>query len=449
MAADGLSIGSAIVQSTRYRSWGLRPATSEQAHVLRSPTVPQDLVRAGSVLAFGNGRSYGDTCLNQGGTLLDTRALDRILSFDRKTGLIEVEGGVTLARIIAAAVPRGWFLPVTPGTRFVTVGGAIANDVHGKNHHRRGTFGTHVVSFELVRSSGERLICTPAENGYLYRATIGGLGLTGLVTRATVQLIPVASGLIDQEIVRFGRLEDFPALAEESDARFEYAVAWIDQLATGPNLGRGLLIRGNHAPGDGGRRFALSRQRLAVPVTPPLSVIGPATLTAFNALYWRQVKPGATGRTIRLEPFFYPLDAIGGWNRLYGPRGLLQHQSVVPLDSGIRIVRDLIEESQRAGAASFLTVLKRFGVSRSPGLLSFPRPGLTLTLDYAHRGPPTLALLDRLDRIVVEAGGAINPSKDARMSPNTFEASFPNWREAVAAHDPAFSSLFWRRVTGG
>ena len=437
----------------RYRSWGRYPATVERGTELDGPALPSNVLGVAAVLPFGNGRSYGDSCLNPGGTLLDTRRLNRILSLDTKTGRLEAEAGCTLADIIAHAVPTGWFVPVTPGTRFVTLGGAIANDVHGKNHHVRGTFGCHVIGFELVRSSGERLRCNRNENVYLYRATIGGLGLTGLVTRATIQLIPVKGSMIDQEIIRFGRLDEYEALNAESDARFEYSVAWIDQMATGANLGRGLFIRGNHSDEPDRRPFRLGGPKLSVPITPPVSVIARPTLAAFNALYWRQVKPGLTKKRVRLEPFFYPLDAIRGWNRLYGPRGLLQHQSVVPMDAGgnggMAVIRRLIEESQKAGAGSFLTVLKSFGPAQSPALMSFPRKGLTLTLDYANGGAHVLRLMDRLDTIVVEAGGAINPSKDARMSPATFDASFPTWRDAVAAHDPAFSSAFWRRVTAG
>lgn len=432
----------------RYRSWGRFPSTRERGVELERDALPAPQDPAEVMLPFGNGRSYGDSCLNTGGILLDTRRLCRILSVDRATGLLEAEPGVTLGEAIAHAMPLGWFVPVTPGTRFATLGGALANDVHGKNHHVRGTFGRHVASFELLRSDGSRLHCSPVENRALYSATIGGLGLTGLVTRLRLQLMPVAGPLIDQEIVRFDSLDEYTALASESDRSHEYSVAWIDQLSGGRALGRGLFIRGNHAVNGDKRPFTLAGQRLVVPATPPVSLIARPTLKAFNALYWRQVGKGTTRRRVRLEPFFYPLDAIGGWNRLYGPRGLVQHQSVVPRDGGIEVVGELIRESQRAGIGSFLTVLKSFGDLPSPGLLSFPRPGLTLTLDYANSGERLLGLLDRLDAIVIAAGGAINPSKDARMSPDTFRASFPRWGELEAARDPAFSSSFWRRVTG-
>ena len=428
-----------------YQSWGRYPAEPQRA--VRPARA--ELKGAGhNVLPFGNGLSYGDSCLNGTGSLLDTARLDRIVSFDAATGRLRAEAGVTLARILAHAMPQGWFLPVTPGTKHVTLGGAIANDVHGKNHHRRGTFGRHVVSLDLVRSTGERLTCTPADNAPLFAATIGGLGLTGLIAEAEISLIPITSGLIDQETIRFGRLAEFLALAEHSDRGFEYSVAWIDQLARGPDLGRGLFIRGNHASAGSLTPPPMS-PRLTVPFAPPVSMISRPTLSAFNALYWRQQKMGLKASRVGTDPFFYPLDKIGAWNRLYGPRGLLQHQCALPMSAGLDAVAEMLRASQQAGEASFLTVLKVFGDVPSPGLMSFPRPGLTLTLDYANSGASTLKLLDRLDEIVLSAGGAINPYKDARMSPRAFEASFPRWRELEAHRDPAFSSTFWRRVTRG
>lgn len=429
----------------RYQSWGRYP--SEPQRAVR-PACAELAGTGRSILAFGNGLSYGDSCLNGAGTLLDTGSLDRILSFDAATGRLRAEAGVTLARILEHAMPQGWFLPVTPGTKHVTLGGAIANDVHGKNHHRRGTFGRHVLAFDLVRSTGERMSCSPSADTSLFSATIGGLGLTGLIAEAEIALSPIKSGLIDQETIRFGRLSEFLELAAESDRGFEYSVAWIDQLARGADLGRGLFIRGNHAS-EGPLAPPPLTPRLTVPFAPPVSVINRPTLTAFNALYWRQQRMGLKATRVPVDPFFYPLDKIGAWNRLYGPRGLLQHQCALPMSAGLDAVAEMLRESQRAGEASFLTVLKVFGDMPSPGLLSFPRPGLTLTLDYANSGASTLRLLERLDEIVIAAGGAINPYKDARMSPRAFAASFPRWRELEAHRDPAFCSTFWRRVTRG
>jgi FAD/FMN-containing dehydrogenase len=431
---------------TDYTSWGRLPGAPHTARGLVSRTAALPLGAGDRALPFGNGRSYGDSC-HSDGVLLDTRGLNAVIAFDAATGVLRCEPGLLLSELFRVIIPAGWFVPVTPGTQFVTIGGAIANDVHGKNHHAKGTFGRHVRSFELLRSDGSRRICSPTENADLFGATIGGLGLTGLMTWAEIQLIPIKSSLIDQEILPFGRLDEFLDLARQSDAGFDYSVAWIDSLAAKKNLGRGLFIRGNHANEPGPLVAGPGKARLGVPLTPPLPLINRLTLTGFNALYWRQTMGRPKRARIPYTPFFYPLDAISGWNKLYGPKGLMQHQSVVPMTDGIAVVRELIERTQRARIGSFLTVLKVFGDVPSPGLLSFPQPGLTLTLDFPNAGPAVLRLLDDLDATTVAAGGRVNPYKDARMSPATFAASFPNHQALTPFIDPAFSSRFWTRVT--
>ncbi len=432
---------------TRYQSWGRYPRSAQTARIIASGAESLGQRLGERILPFGNGRSYGDSCLTSG-TLIDTANLNRIVAFDQVTGVVRCEAGVMLCDLIARVMPHGWFVPVTPGTQFVTIGGAIANDVHGKNHHVRGTFGTHVTAFELLRSDGSRRVCRPNENDALYRATIGGLGLTGLITWVELQLIPVNSKGIDQTITPFTNLSGFVELARASDTTHEYSVAWIDSLANGADLGRGLFIKGNHASKAGSLEASPPRVKLRIPFASPVSLIGRTTLKAFNALYRNQTLGRERSGAVNYQPFFYPLDRIGGWNRLYGPSGLLQHQSVVPLDGGIEVVADLLARSQRSGLASFLTVLKVFGAKPSPGLMSYPRPGLTLTLDFANSGDKLFQLLDDLDRVVVAAGGRINPYKDARMSPATFAASFPQASELKAHIDPAFQSDFWTRVTG-
>jgi FAD/FMN-containing dehydrogenase len=398
---------------------------------------------AGGLLGYGNGRSYGDSCLNQVGAVADMRGASRILHFDPAAGIVEAEAGVLLGDIIALGAPYGYFPPVVPGTQWVTLGGAIANDVHGKNHHRRGTFGAHVEAIELLRSDGQAYDCSADRHGALFRATIGGMGLTGLILKASIRLMPVASLDIEQKVRPFGEVAAFFDMAEQADADNEYAVAWIDQLASGRHAGRGLLLTGNHAQ-DGARGYDAAPGRLSVPLQPPFSVLNRPFLKAFNAAYrWKTAR--AAGR-VGARGFFFPLDGVGDWNRLYGPRGLHQHQSVVPEDAAREAVPALLAAARKAGQGSFLTVLKRFGGQQSPGLLSFPRPGYTLTLDFPDRGTATRALLGELDRITVAAGGAVNPYKDARMSADTFEASFPNWRALEAARDPAFMSDFWRRT---
>lgn len=402
-------------------------------------------MRRRSFLAYGNGRSYGDSCQAQSGTIVDMRGMNRILSFDPETGVMEAEAGVLLSDIVALAAPHGFFPSVVPGTQFVTLGGAVANDIHGKNHHRRGTFGRHVESFRLLRSDGHVHLCSAAANPRLFAATIGGMGLTGLILSAVIRLMRVPSLDVTEKVTRFRGLAEYFDLADAADAANEYAVAWVDQLASGSRAGRGLLMTGNHAP-HGARAARPPEARLSIPFRSPVNLLNRVFLSVFNAAYhWK--KGRATGlRQSPYEGFFFPLDGLGNWNRLYGPRGLFQHQSVIPLETARDAVPAMLAATRKARQGSFLTVLKRFGDLRSPALVSFARPGYTLTLDFPNHGEPTLALLALLDGIAVEAGGAVNPYKDARMGTATFAASFPNWRELEAMRDPAFLSAFWART---
>ncbi len=430
-----------------FRSWGglvardvevVAPAVwSEAPQAHRTPA-----------LAYGNGRSYGDSCLNDGGTLIEARRLDRIIAFDDETGLITCEAGVLLDSLLKRVVPHGWFPPVTPGTAFVTVAGALANDVHGKNHHRAGTFGRHVRSFELVRSDGSRWRCSADENGALFAATIGGFGLTGLITQVTLQLMPVPSAEMQQEAIHFDGLDRFFEIAAQSDGTHDYTVAWIDSLGSGRSFGRGVFFRANHAPHSPEEPKQTARM-LPFPLKPPFPLINRLSLRVFNTAYRLAQPRTPEARRIPYRPFFYPLDRIGDWNRAYGPRGLRQFQCAVPMAHAREAVETMLKRTLAAGEASFLTVLKVFGDVPSPGTMSFPIAGATLTLDFPHCGERTLRLLDELDGIALAAGGRVNPYKDARMSAATFEASFPHWREFARHVDPGFSSGFWRRVTAG
>lgn len=430
----------------RPRSWGGLVACDSR--LVR----PRDWISARGagteppVLPYGNGRSYGDSCLNDGGALLMARQLDQVLAFDRESGLVTCEAGLLLDDLLKLVVPSGWFPPVTPGTAFVTIGGALANDVHGKNHHAAGTFGRHVRAFELVRSDGRARICAPDLNADLYAATIGGFGLTGLITQVTLQLMPIASSQMSQETIRFGTLDRFFEIAAQSDATHDYTVAWIDSLASGPSFGRGVFFRANHAPAGTRERLPRRARGLSLPFQPPVSLINRLTLTAFNALYRAAQPRDAAPRSVPYRPFFYPLDKVRHWNRAYGPKGLRQFQCAVPMANARDSVEAMLRLAERSGEASFLTVLKLFGDKLSPGMMSFPMPGATLTLDFPNRGDRTERLLSELDRMAVDAGGRVNPYKDARMSPETFAASFPHWRDFAAHIDPAFSSNFWRRV---
>lgn len=402
----------------------------------------------GAVLAYGNGRSYGDVALNPGGRLIDCRGLDRFIAFDHATGVVSCEAGVRLADILAALCrpdPDGsaWFLPVSPGTRFVTVGGAIANDVHGKNHHRAGCFGSHVLGFELARSDGSVVTCSPAVRPELFAATIGGLGLTGVILNARLQLRRVAGSAVEAEDIRVGSLGDFFALAADSDEQWEYTAGWIDCLASGTALGRGIFSRARHLAGVGAPPPD-AESGLAIPFAPPLN---PLTLRAFNAAYYHRL--GRSGRrrwTGSYEPVLYPLDRIGGWNRLYGPRGFFQFQCVVPGALAHDAVAALLQRVSASRQGSLLAVLKTFGDRPSPGMLSFPMPGATLALDFPDRGLATRQLLAALEDIVVAADGRLYPAKDAVMSCATFRRGYPRLGEFLAHADPAMSSGFTRRV---
>ena len=432
----------------RYQSWGHYPKTHQQVCKLshRDSSLIQTKL---PLLPYGNGRSYGDSCLNDGGVLLDVRSLDRFIAFDPARGTVRCEAGVLLAELLELIVPRGWFLPVTPGTRFVTVGGAIANDVHGKNHHYTGTFGRHLRCFELVRSDGTRRLCSPEENSELFAATIGGLGLTGLIVWAEIALRPIANPFVIMETIRFANLDGFFELSAESDQDYEYTVAWIDCLATGRRVGRGLFMRGNHAPALCSRSASTStsNRALTIPFAPPFSLINGLSLQVFNALYYHRQFRTHSRNVVRYEPFFYPLDGILEWNRMYGPRGFLQYQCVVPWSESRDAIREILERIADAKTGSFLSVLKVFGHCTSPGMLSFPRHGTTLALDFPNRGERTFTLLDRLDEVVASAGGAIYPAKDARMKGEMFRLAFPRWKAFSGYIDSAFSSSFWRRVT--
>ncbi|MBZ9708516.1 FAD-binding oxidoreductase [Mesorhizobium sp. ESP7-2] len=403
--------------------------------------------RQASLLAYGNGRSYGDSCQNQAGTVIDMRPLNRIRGFNAESGLLEADAGVLLADVIAHAAPHGFFPAVVPGTQFVTLGGAIANDVHGKNHHRRGTFGCHVESFTLLRSDGRSYCCSATDNPRLFWATMGGMGLTGLILSASIRLMRVPSLDIMEKTTRFRDLGEYFDFAEAADQANEYAVAWIDQLAGGRSSGRGLLFTGNHAE-HGSHAAARASGKFSVPFQPPFNVLGRPFLTAFNAAYrWKKGR-AAVPRQVEYQGFFFPLDGVRDWNRIYGPKGLFQHQSVVPEEAARTIVPALLAAARQAGQGSFLTVLKRFGAVSSPALLSFPRPGYTLTLDFPNKGAATLALLGELDRMTIAAGGAVNPYKDARMGAATFAASFADWPRLEELRDPAFMSDFWARTAG-
>jgi FAD/FMN-containing dehydrogenase len=397
------------------------------------------------MLPVGLGRSYGDVCLLNGGTLLNARGLARLLSFNAETGLLRCEAGVSLAEVLDFAVPRGWFLPVTPGTKYVTIGGAIANDIHGKNHHVAGTFGRHVPRFELVRSDGSRMECSAAENPDWYRATIGGLGLTGLITWADFQLRPIVSRKIDYTGIKFNGIDEFLSITRDH-GKVEYTVAWIDCVSEGRNFARGIFMQGEHSQVPD--KLSLSGEpRISVPLNLPAALLNRLTVSAFNTVYYHKQLGRQKTALMDYEPFFYPLDSVLHWNRIYGREGLLQFQCVLPESDGTRGITEILHSITASGLASFLAVIKVFGDLPSPGLLSFPRPGITLALDFPVRREVSFALLDRLADITLEHGGCIYPAKDARMTPRQYQTFYPQWRQFAGFIDPAFNSAFWQRVT--
>jgi len=394
------------------------------------------------MVARGLGRSYGDAAQNAGGVVVDATWLDAVHRVDLDHGLITVGAGISLETLMERFVPLGWFVPVTPGTRQVTVGGAIAADIHGKNHHRDGAFCSHVTRMTLVTPTGT-VELTPDSDPDLFWATAGGMGLTGVVTDATLQMIPVESSYLLVDTERAEDLDDVMDKMLTGDAGYRYSVAWIDCQSRGRRLGRSVLTRGDHArlddlPArlrshpDRARAF-VPRTRVRVPLTPPSGLLNPLTVGAFNEFWFRKAPRHQLGKPHHMTGFFHPLDGVGSWNRLYGSRGFLQYQFVVADEQG-ETVRRVIERLTELRLASFLAVLKRFGPG-DPGPLSFPMPGWTLALDLpvGHEGLDRL--LDDLDAEVAGAGGRVYLAKDSRVSPATLRAMYPRLPEWQAVRD--------------
>jgi len=379
--------------------------------------------------------------------LLETTGLNRFIAFDQKAGILRCEAGVSLDDILKLIVPKGWFLPTTPGTKFITVGGAIANDIHGKNHHVAGTFGCHVKAFELLRSDGSRLKCTSRTNTDLFKATIGGLGLTGLITWAEFRLKKINNAWIEMESIKFEGIEEFLELSNESDSDWEYTVSWIDCVAQGSSMGRGIFMRGNHSPASILSRKVHGDPKLTTPFNCPNIMLNSFSIKAFNTVYYGKQRNKCSRSRVHYDPFFYPLDAVNDWNRIYGNRGFFQYQFVIPFNNGQETMEEILRRITASKQGSFLAVIKTFGEKKSPGMLSFPRPGITLALDFPNRGESTLNLFTELDGIVDAAGGLLYPAKDARMSAEFFQKGYPQWEDFSSFVDPKFSSSFWRRVT--
>lgn len=393
------------------------------------------------VLPHGKGRSYGDVCLIKDGVSIDATGLDKLISFDVESGVLSCESGCTIGQLLEIIVPQGWFVPVSPGTKHVSVGGAVANDVHGKNHHCSGTFGRHVLGMEIWRSDNG--VCAVTPDDLLFRATVGGLGLTGLILTVTFQCIPIESASIEKQSIQLRSLEEFFEVSDESDRDYSYTVAWIDCLAPPHALGRGQFYRGNHA--RDGKLSYKGKKRFAIPCELPVSAINKASIWSFNSLYRSRQRTRIQESIVDFDSFFYPLDRVENWNRLYGKSGLFQFQCVTPIGAE-GALKKLLKTVSDSGMGSPLVVLKTFGSIESPGMLSFPMRGYTLCIDFPNRGARVLKLLKALEDITMESGGRIYPAKDAVMSSRAFHQGFPRFGEFAEFIDPAFSSSFLRRV---
>lgn len=392
------------------------------------------------MLARGLGRSYGDAAQDGGGVVLDMTALSQC-TLDPERGLLTAQAGASLDEILRVIVPQGFFVPVTPGTRFVTVGGAIAADIHGKNHHREGSMGSHVQRLRLVTGAGDIVDCGPETSSEAFWATVGGMGLTGIVTEAEMGLLPIETSRMRVDTDRFDDLKDLMSAMVEGDDAYRYSVAWVDSISAS---GRGVLTRGDHAKvADLPARLAADplaydpQARLAAPPWAPSSLLNPLSVKAFNEGWYRKAPRHRVSGIQSIPAFFHPLDGVRHWNRIYGKRGFLQYQFVVPDEAGALVAESLVA-LREAGAPSFLTVLKRFGPGNA-GPLSFPMQGWTLAADVPAGIAGLGAVLDRLDARVIEAGGRIYLAKDSRMSAATFRAGYPRldeWLEVRDSLDP-------------
>jgi len=407
----------------------------------------------GTLICRGEGRSYGDAAMSSDGVVILTAGLNRLGHFNPATGVLDAEAGATIEGVLRHVVPLGWFVPVTPGTKYVSLGGAVAADVHGKNHHHDGSIGNHVLRLDLLLADGSQVSCGPAENPDLFWATIGGMGLTGMVTRVTLQLIRIETSSIAAQHFKAPDLDTAFRWLADSDHDDRYTVAWIDCLSRGRSLGRSVVMRGHHA-----HRGELGASRLATRTSTPFSVpfdcppfvVNPLGVAMFNQLYYTVEGRKTAPFIVDFERFFYPLDVVAHWNRLYGRRGFLQYQFMVPGGQAFDGVREVLERVVRRRRAIFLAVLKRFGpANRAP--LSFPDSGYTLALDLPMTGRETLGLLDELDDVVLKFRGRVYLAKDARLAPESFRQMYPrlnDWLRVKKAVDPGgrFRSDLSRRL---
>jgi decaprenylphospho-beta-D-ribofuranose 2-oxidase len=435
---------SGVVRGAPTSGWGRYPvATTDLVRPERMSTLHGLLEGNRTLIPRGMGRCYGDAAQNGDGATVLMGRLNRMLAFDADSGVLDAEAGVTIQDLLDVFLPRGFAPPVTPGTRFVTLGGCLACDVHGKNHHKSGSFSRHVLDFTLLLPDHTTTVCSRTEDPELFWATVGGMGLTGIVTSLRLRLKPVATSYLSVDVEKARSLTEALDLFRASDESYEYSVAWIDCLAGGEGAGRSVLMRGNDAAEGAvaGRRPRHPRGGgPAVPFDAPSGLLNRLSVGLFNEIYYRKAPRKATARIQSYDTFFYPLDGIRNWNRIYGRRGFVQYQFVVPPDGAESALRTVLDRIARAGEASFLAVLKSMGPAEDGQMLSFPRRGYTLAVDIPWRGTPTAGLLDELDVIVVAHGGRVYLAKDARMTRETFRAMYPGaeaWSEIKRRVDPA------------
>jgi len=413
-----------------------------------------------STIARGQGRSYGDAALNAGERVLLTERLNRFGHFDAEQGRLQAESGVTLAEILKTLVPRGWFPRVTPGTKYVSLGGCIAADVHGKNHHHDGAFSQSVDRFELIGADGHTLSCSPGENAEAFWATVGGMGLTGVIGDVSLQLQPIESAYIKAQHTQARDLQQALEFLQDREHDARYTVAWIDLLSRGASLGRSVVMAGDHATVDElpseSREAPLSithRGQRNVPLDMPGWMLNPVSIRAFNALYYRLEGRKSDPFVTDYDRFFYPLDALGNWNRLYGKRGFIQYQCVVPVEGAYESLKQLLDALAASGQPAFLGVLKRLG-EQGQGHLSFPMPGYTLAMDLPVTGQALFELLHRFDEIVMQFGGRVYLAKDSRLTADSMRSMYPRleqWQAVRRKLDPAgmFQSSLSRRLKLG
>ena len=438
--------------STEYTSWTCLFKYQHQINYLHQHPENLSFLREQerTVLPVAYMHSYNDSCLNDRGTLLDTTQLNHLISFDVREGIIRCESGMQLGAILKIVVPKGWFLPVTTSTKNISVGGAIAHDVHGRNHYSAGTFGTHLTQFQLLRSDGSCIICSPESNVALFQATIGGMGLTGLIAWAEFKLKKIQSPLFEMETFQFNSFEESLHLQENSKEKFEHFTTWFDVAGSSEKFLKGLFIRGNHSL----QPCRQERQKFTIKTEPIISIpfVGPSflvnqvTVKLLNFFYFHKELAKYSSKTTTYEKFLYQLDKIGKWNRLLGSQGFQHYQFAIP-QKNVAHIPYIIKIVRQSKAISFQAVMKRFGMKQSPGLLSFPMPGISLSMDFLNQGVKTIKLFKELNQIVSELEGKVYLAKNSVLDRAAFKKFYPSWEEFLKYKDPIFSSSFWRRIT--